>query len=323
MAERGKPNPKEQGIEYKEALEIMDQLALVVRSAGEEIVGYKGSVVDIGVFHSHEMSTIDPFARSRVIHYLDFLLPNIEGARRFELLPYDMTLIQDEGEVKGIKRYYLIIDELDGTTNTKRVLASGFNYRPQAAVSIALSLSEGLGDLQIAALYDIHDQETYTAMKMGNYFLSYLGASQIRPKEIEKVKGDTAERILIVGYSNTRRIEKAQFEEVLVKQGKFRVYDGCRASSIDVLNVIRGLYDAYVDPRAIWGRKSGAVLEPYDIAAAVPIALGCGLVVSDISGESWQNYKSHDPIPLIIARPSIHDKIIEIVKPLVEQYRSA
>jgi len=75
--------------------------------------------------------------------------------------------------------------------------------------------------------------------------------------------------------------------------------------------------------KVVWGKEFGAMLEVYDIAAAIAIALGSGLVVSDIHGESWGKYKGLGNIPLVIARPDIHQRIIATIKPLVEQFRSA
>lgn len=310
-----KPGP----IEYKDALRVMDQLGQVVKRTGEDILEFPEEIRDTGVFHGHETSSIDVFARARVIHHLDTLLGEIEGVRRFELNPYEIVYRKDQPERPSSKKYFLIIDELDGTTNTKRALASKLDYRPQAAVSIAISLSERLADLQVGALFELHTGEVYSAMKVGDNFLAYKGNQQLRPLEIEEIKGDSVPRILIVGYSNNRRTEKAQIEEALVRDCSFRVYEGCRASSVDIMNVIRGQYDAYIDPRALWGSQSGAMLEAYDIGAVIPIALGAGLEVSDIHNQWWGNYTGDDQIPLVVARTSIHQKIIETIKPLISK----
>lgn len=308
--------------EYREALEIKDNLEQVVELSGEDILSFTGQILDETPIRGHESSTIDRYARSRIEHYLNIFLPEIEGARRFELLPYEISLMTEQDAEERPREYYLIIDELDGTTNTKRALASNLNFRAQASVSIGFSLTERLGDLRVSAVYDIARQETFSSIKIGN-FLSFIGDTLIRPKQVEDIHGDSDARILVIGYSNKRRLEKGQLEDELVKKGKFRVYDGCRSSSIDVLNVIRGLYDAYIDPRAIWGRDSGAVLEAYDIAGVIPIALGSGMVVSDIYGESWEKYGGRDAIHLIISRPEVHDEIIEIISPLAQKLKAA
>lgn len=318
MAEREVPHP-----EYKESVEIKTSLEQVVKLSGEDILSFSDSIYDEPVVHGHETSTVDRFARSRIEHYLSLYLPKLEGVRRYELSPYEMTLIRDDDEENRASKYYLIIDELDGTTNTKRALASRFSFRPQASVSIGLSLTEKLGDLTVSAVYDIARQETFSSIKIGDNFASFVGDILIQPKQVEEIRGDSEPRILVIGYSNRKRLEKGQLEDALVQNGKFRVYDGCRSSSVDVLNVIRGLYDAYIDPRAIWGRESGAVLEAYDIAGVIPIALGSGLLASDLNGESWEAYGGRDAIPLVIARPAINGKILEIVAPLTQQMRAS
>ncbi|OGE08368.1 hypothetical protein A3A60_00360 [Candidatus Curtissbacteria bacterium RIFCSPLOWO2_01_FULL_42_26] len=318
MNERDRPQETGQ-IEYKDALRIMDQLGKVVKKTGEDILEFREEIKDTGIFHGHETSSVDVFARARVIHHLDTLLGEIEGVRRFELNPYEIVYLQGHPNHKSNKRYFLIIDELDGTTNTKRALASKLNYRPQAAVSIAISLTEKLADLQVGALYEFHTDEVYSAMKVGENFLAYRGSQQIRPWEIEETRGDSAPRVLVVGYSNNKRAEKAQIEEALVKDCSFRVYDGCRASSVDIMNVINGQYDAYIDPRALWGSQGGAMLEAYDIGAVILIALGTGLKVSDIHNQWWGNYTGDDQIPLVVARTAIHQKIIETIQPLISK----
>lgn len=237
-----------------EAIEVMHSLVDIVRAAGEEIMATSIVIRDEGIRSNHEQSSVDTYARGVVDNLLNLKLPHIDGVRRFELDPYERRLLigSEQGQVKG----YYVIDEIDGTTNTKRALASSFEYRPQAAVSIAFSPTEQIGDIQTAALYLIHDKETFSALRMGDRYVAFREEQLIRPEEVKAKRGDDNFRVLVVGYSNTHRHEKAEVEDALVQQAGFRIYDGSRSSSVDIINVVRGQFDAYIDLRAVWGGDS-------------------------------------------------------------------
>lgn len=88
--------------ETKENEIIREQLSSVVKKSGQAILAYRGPISDTGEHFGHELSTIDEYARSIVNKYLDELLPNIHGIRRFELRPVDIRALDDNehGEQK-------------------------------------------------------------------------------------------------------------------------------------------------------------------------------------------------------------------------------
>jgi fructose-1,6-bisphosphatase/inositol monophosphatase family enzyme len=315
----------------EEKRELMRGLGEVAKAVGEEILTLKGEKIrDIEVFLGHEVSTIDEEAREIMERCLNIrfskLESMLEGIRYYELRPREVILLKKKrGEVKEPQKYTLIIDEIEGTTNTKRALASGQNYRPISAISIALCLGENLGSIQVGVIYALDQKELYMAMRVDDGFLAYRDDQLLYPEDFEKIKGDDHPRILVIGYSNKERIKKGELEDVLYNQGKFRVYEGCRASAVDIINILRNQYDAYVDLRALWGEKSGAMLQVYDVAGVIPIALGCGLRVSDVYDHSLDEYKRDDFIPLVISRSDpdlkIQERIIELTKPLVEKWK--
>ncbi len=311
------PRLRRKDLEYGNAVEVMDSLVDIARQAGEEILSSKVVIRDEGTVSGHETSSIDSVARNIVDNLLNEKLPHIDGVRRFELHPYERRLLM--AAERGTLRGFFIIDEIDGTTNTKRAMASPFRYRPQAGVSIAFSPTEQMGDIQTVALYLLNDQETFSALRIGDRYQAFHEGRLIRPTEIEATPGDSAQRVLVVGYSNSHRLEKAEIEDVLVRERGIRPYDGTRSSSVDIINVIRGQYDAYIDLRALWGgdTRTEARLEAYDVAAAIPIALGAGLTASDGFGDSWKKYNGMLPLTLVVARPKLHSKILETISPVV------
>ncbi len=81
-----------------------------------------------------------------------------------------------------------------------------------------------------------------------------------------------------------------------------------------MLNILRNQFDAYVDARALWP-KSGAMLYPYDIAGVIPVALGCGLVVTDAYGRPIDTYSAKNvPLSVIIARKELHPRLVEAIR---------
>ena len=305
---------------------LLPALEKVVTQVGRRVLAYKGPIpVDTDVVRGHEESSIDNYARQAMQEALDQHLPNVHGIVRFELRPYSKTLLDSTGTF----RYALIIDEIEGTTNTKRCLASGMQYQPQAGVSLAVSLSESLEDLVASSFYAMHSDSTYSAIATSeDAFMSFRDGCRIDPESVCETKGDSRTRVFVIGYSNSHRLKKGELEQAIWDAG-LKPYEGCRASGIDVINIIRNQADAYIDIRRCWstlddsGVEKEAQLQCYDIAGVLPIALGCGLDVSDPTGGSWKRFGLMDAMPLIVSRPSVTKRLLEIVSPLAQKWLTA
>lgn len=299
-------------------------LETTVREVGEQILSQRGTgIADTHDYKGHESSTIDVYARERMQALLDRHIPDFEGIIRFELRPYTKTLI----ETQEHRHLVLIIDEIDGTTNTKRCLAANLEYRPLAIVSVALSTSESLKDLVAGVVYALDQGDVFSAFRVeGTNFLAFHNRLLIDPEAIVQTRGDSRKRVLVIGYSNSYRLKKGELEQALYDQ-KVKVYEGCRASGMDIINMLRNYADAYIDLRHYWstkddqGEEKEAMLEVYDIAGVIPIAEGCGLIVTDAEGKSWEGYSLEDTMPLVVARPDIHSLILETIRPLVEEWK--
>jgi len=311
-------------LSFDQKRELLFAVEKVVRETGEEILTQHGTrIFDTVDYKGHESSIIDNFARERMQAALDRHLPELEGIVRFELRPFSKTLIETEEH----RHFVLIIDEIEGTTNTKRCLAAALEYRPLALVSLALSTSERLKDLFLGTVYTFDQGEVFSALCVGDdNFLAFRNNQMIQPSSVISTRGDSRKRILVVGYSNSHRLQKGEVEQALYDE-KLKVYDGCRASGVDIISLLRNATDAYIDLRHYWstkdeqGKEKEAMLQVYDIAGVIPIAEGCGMRVTDAEGKSWREYNLEDTIPLVVARPDIHQIILDTIKPFVEKWK--
>ncbi len=313
-------------IDFDQKRDLLFALEKVVRETGEELLTRRGTeIFDTTDYKGHESSIIDTFARERMQAALDRHLPELEGIVRFELRPFSKTLI----EAKEHQNFVLIIDEIEGTTNTKRCLSSDLKYRPPSLVSLALSTSESLRDLVLGVVFTLDQSEIFSALCVsdGN-FLTFHEGQLIQPSSVANTRGDSRKRILVVGYSNSHRILKGEVEQALYDK-RLKVYDGCRASGMDIINLLRNATDAYVDLRHYWstkdeeGEEKEAMLQVYDIAGVIPIAEGCGMEVTDAEGRSWREYSLEDTVPLVVSRPDIHKLILDTIKPFVEKWKKS
>ncbi len=304
--------------------EYMFLLEDVASTAGKEILRYEGPVGDTRHVHGSEESKIDIFAFKTVLGALEERMRSLPEKDRFVgKYFFESHELQDlKGKIGSVKGY-LRIDEVDGTTNVKRESASKFNYPPLSAVSMALSEDLSLNSIVLGTLFDMYEQSVWSGMRVEGGYMAFHNGKLLDPKDFAEPKGDSCLRIIVSGYCHTERGKKAQIEQAIVDADKnkkyYRVYEGCRATAQDILNIIRNQSDAYIDPRALWPGH-GAMLYPYDVAGVIPIALGCGLEVSDIHGNSLDTYKSNDdPLTLIVARKGMKDKFVEMLKPVIER----
>ena len=296
--------------------QYMFALEQVVREVGIQVLAFNGRVHDTQHIRGHEESSIDSLAYQLAIgafqrHFAE------SGTDKFKYL-FELRELQDESPSSDGKYLVLRIDEIDGTTNTKRALGSPIRHKPSAAVTIALCEDESMGSIVVGALYDMLHDVTFSGIHVEGHYFAFADRRLLNPSDFEQKQGDSSTRIMVVGYSNKERTKKAEIEAAILaadRTGKdYRIYDGCRSSTIDVLNILRNQFDAYVDARALWP-KSGAMLYPYDIAGVIPVALGCGLVVTDAYGRPIDTYSAKNvPLSVIIARKELHPRLVEAIR---------
>lgn len=304
-------------IDLNKKRKLLRKLARVVGYAGKIISENEEEVVDTRQHKGHDESSIDAVARSAIIEGIEKFAPELEGRLQFELMPYNKQLIEIERD--ALYDITLVMDEIDGSTNTKRAKASMLECVPNAAVCIALCTGSTLKDLQIGVVFTLDTKEVFSGIRVGDdVFFAFKNKEIIYPEDIEKMRGDSKFRVLVIKYSNEKRIEIARIEEALWNVS-FKPYEGCRSSTMDIIGVIRNQNDAYIDIRALFPEECGAQLQAYDVAAVIPIAKGSGLAVSDVFGNPINLYGETDVIPLVVSRPEIHDRIIKAIAPIVNE----
>lgn len=301
-------------LSFEEKRSYYRALMNITKEVGDSIKKYRGPLQDLFMRKGHEFSILDEYAANQLSASIDKYLPEFEGTIRREMNIREIR-VKKSGDRKP---YVIIADELDGTTNTKRHLASIQPDGPIcSAISIALASNETLDTIEIGIVYSLIDWSIFSAISIERtidqfVYHSFLNNKLLDPIDFLKRRGDQAKRILIIGYSNKERVKKGEIEQKFVDEG-FRVYDGCRSTSNDIINIIGfNQFDAYIDPRALWNDK-GAVLEAYDFAGMLPVALGCGFVATDVWGDKLSKYKMDDEVPLVISRSLLHAEIIGIL----------
>ncbi len=298
----------------RDRIELMGEVSAAVREVGEFLIAYRGEVQDIGFEKGHPQSSIDQIARQKLIEAFEKYIPTANGQFRFELDPFFKETLN--GRAKEKSTFCLVIDEIDGTTNLKRSKCSPIQYTPPSAICVALCLGKSLESIQIGVVYCLDSKATLSAIRVEDAFLSFYD-NRLLPSDLAtQESSDSKKRLLVIGYSNSERICKAEIEQALWENG-ICCYGGCRSSARDVINVVLSQFDGYLDARALWP-DSGAALQTYDVAACIPVALGCGLNVTDVHGDSWAKYTAEDAIPILIARPEIHGQIIGALQTVIE-----
>ena len=172
-------------------------------------------------------------------------------------------------------------------------------------------------------MFALDEGVVYSAMRLSkrdpNKFVAYYDHNR-RPAAVDPIKrGDTKHRLLVIGYSNNARIQKAEIEKALFKLGDCVVYEGCRSSTMDIINIFRNQYDAYIDARAVFGKDTQACLWAYDVASILPTAYAHSFSISDIYGRGLEDYDWEDPLPLVVARPGVYDRIMSALENLSKQ----
>lgn len=294
----------------------MFELESIAREVGDKIIDYKGKAVydtklKNGEYHGE--SVIDQQAFTWIQEALLKYMPDFRGKILTETRP--MQDMETPGENGWL---YLRIDECDGTTNAKRFAASKLKYTPASCVSLALCADDGIDSILIGTVHDMHNGNTFSGVHNQDGYWSFMNKGILDPNDFVDKKGDDKYRVMVIGYSNGNngaQIKNGELRQVLWDNDIFP-YEGSRASTIDILNIVYNQFDAYIDARALWP-KSGAMLHPYDVAGVIPISLGCGLDVSDMRGNPLKGDKTD--LDVLVARKSIKGKIIDLLGPVLDR----
>jgi len=316
----------------------MDNISDVVRGAGHKIMEFAQQVKDTHDIHGHSSSTIDAYAQMVMTSTFQEVYDNPEKGLGHWAINLDY---EDAAASLTAQGYFptqaeiarapvAIIDEIDGTTNVKRAVAAPLlaNKNPKSAVCIALKRNRESPEIECGAIYAIDEDCVFAAMAAEGAYIAFRDGNAIRVGACLKPVGDARYRIIVPCYSNHHRGSCAQLEEAIeakVNEGKCECYGGCRSSTIDVIDIIRNQYDAYVDCRQLWtpDLTDHSVLRVYDVGAVMPIARGAGLkVVSPTGAEfSLAGIDGRSPLSVVIGRPQVVEEILAAIEPLLARFR--
>lgn len=177
-----------------------------------------------------------------------------------------------------------VVDPLDGTNNFARSL-------PLFAVSVGLM--EGNESL-VGVIIDPVNQKEYCAVKGGGAFCN--GEKIIHPKFNT---GYIPMLFLNHGYPE---IDRAKFKELSKRLASDFNILKLGTTALELCYIASGSVDGFI--------CSGDEL--WDFAAGIVITREAGCIFTDWQGNPWDGTHSH----LLIARPEIHQDLVNIIKNL-------
>ena len=315
-------------------------LEKVVQLVGKEVLNYRGPNADQTHFaggHGHVSAAIDAYAHDQMMTAVSQIFESYLNNRQwivnlvFEdavatLSAFGFTPT-DEQKHNAPVAY---IDEIDGTTNVKRAVAARLGGgRPKSAVCIALKNHEKSPTIECGAIYAFDEEATFSGFLAGSdHYIATRNDAIIGVNECKSAAGDSKQRVIVTNYSNEGHLSCARLKMAIEKSvngGKSETYGGCRSSTIDVIDIIRNQYDAYVDCRHLWTRDidHNSVLRVYDVAGVLPIARGAGLTVVTPDGApfSLRGLRGDAPMSVIIGRPAVVGEVVTAIAPVLYEIR--
>lgn len=261
----------------------------------------------------HLFSTVDSQADIVLRGLTQISLPSIGHVYEESELPKKIQ----EG---GVEFPALIADVVEGSFNATRSLRR--IHRDLGQVSIqsgtALMLLEGeaLGSTVATAYYDWHAQLPYSCFRgETGSFIAVANGQIIDVQAFQNERQNDHWCAIVPSYSNRAVAERIELESKLWEVG-IRPLGGTQSSAQDLLHVLFGEADAYVDIRALFPPSDyrDECLRAWDVGAILPILDGCGIKISTPEDQNWQGNRFFDKMSLIVARQlTVWHKIREVI----------
>lgn len=313
----------------------------LVQAVGDEVKALTEAQDKKNEDHGHQSSSVDEFASNTMTFQLNRIY-NLSHLKDWNMwLQYEdvVAFASADGASATVEDAAFapvaVIDEIDGTTNTKRACAGHLPFElPKSAVTIAVKHDRMSDIFEVGAIYAMDTRQVFSGIWSEGEYAAYCDGKLIEVGSCDMPKGDSKMRIIVPCYSNVHYEHSAEIMTAIdsglagshdAKQSE--CYGGCRSSTMDIIDILRNLYDAYVDIRADWTLESelrtNSVLRLYDIAAVVPIAQGAGLKVAFSDGRDFSltGLETDGPVAVVIGRPIIVDEILESIRPIVSRFK--
>jgi fructose-1,6-bisphosphatase/inositol monophosphatase family enzyme len=292
-------------------VQLMLELADAARRTGEYVLAMPANEIhDTMEVRQHQYSTVDSAA-------------GIELRRAVQDLTaeYGLSVIE-EAEVPSVlgrqeERYPLLVcDAVEGSTNAKRGLSARFNRPILAGVSLMVLRGPKLDSMAASAFYDFASRRVYSAVRgePGSFIAFADGCLMDRRQCVGH--GDSQIYAVVPGYSHDNVEARAEVERRLLILG-LRTTGGTRSSAQDLLGIICGEVDAYVDLRAVFlGSKDSRdeVLHTWDVGGILPVLDALDFWITDVNGRGWQQALFREPLTLLAARPAMGQLIMDAVR---------
>jgi|GEM_PF-2629536 fructose-1,6-bisphosphatase/inositol monophosphatase family enzyme len=263
----------------------------------------------------HQFSTVDDAAKSKMRQNAQAYL---SGYYEQILEESDITVgkIDDNSVIYRL----LVADAVEGSTNAKRGLGN-IGKRPILA-GTSLMLLEGpkMSSIAATAFFDWSTGHCYSSVRgEPGSFIAFMDGQLMTPSSIPKKTCDSQIYVAVPGYSHTNITQRAMVETALLENG-IRAVGGTRSSAQDLLDLLWGQTEAYVDLRPAFSQSTSnrdEVLRAWDVGALLPLLEALGFIVSDNKQTSWQENRFSDSLVLIAARTAdLWQQILEIINGL-------
>ncbi|MBF0238302.1 MAG: inositol monophosphatase [SAR324 cluster bacterium] len=253
----------------KMTLEFLEE---TIRIAGKEALNWAKRLGDLKIHHKGEKDLVSE-ADIAVEHCIR------QNMRKY--FP-DFGFYGEEGGEQIGKNGRWIVDPIDGTLSFTK---GQYHW----SISIAVELEY---ELRMGAVY---------APAMDTLYIAEAGAGALKngtPIHVSDV--DTLEKAVVAsGFaclrSNLEENNLPRFGRIASRLSGIRVLG---SAAIDCCFVADGRLDGF------WEQN----LNLYDIAAGMVIAREAGAVVTDFSGNPWQN-----PDQILISNPRLHPQLVELM----------
>lgn len=292
-------------------LNYMSALCLAVAAAGKRLAEMEPSrITDTVQCSGHQFSTLDEQGKLILRQEIERYLGSI-----CEAFMEESDIQLGVSEASG---YPLVIgDAVEGSTNAKRSLSSVLGQklrRPILAGTSAMLLEGPKMSTTIAtAFYDWASGDVISSVRAEvGFFIAFINNEVVFPKDAAVPPRDSQEYAIVPGYSHTNVRNRGEALEKLLAAG-IRTDGETRSSAQDLLQVLIGQADAYVDVRELFTRTKedrDQVLRAWDVGALLPVLDALGFITTNQHGQSWQEKSFGDSLTLIVARsPELWKKI--------------
>lgn len=309
---------------------LVQSLGQIARAVGRDVQALAAPEARrLGPSEGHQWSTVHMDARSILDHHF---FTTLKGRFHGRLLtvqrPLNIQPSQETTEQDGI----VLGHEASGGVELYRSKVGPVPFDPRTAVGFGYCETSDFADLQGGVVFDISTGLLYDAvLTSDSMFETHAEDRRICPDKTSVPLADTS-RVVVCGYYNSSVNERAELERAIVEtEGRTPnnvgpLYDlapGSGSSMLDLVYaaVLRRM-DAVIDCRMYMPnrRDTDAFLSLKEVAAAIPICLGCGWTITDALNHPWTEFRVSGPISIVAAPPDIHKQIIATIRPLIEKW---